>query len=200
MALSAQSGAGLKRLVRAAVSAMAAVSIPLTLGTLATAHLVVPLVLGPSYAPAIGPVRWMAAFLLAAPIASLLSGTILYALGRHRSYLASATAGALTAVIFSLTLVRPFGLPGVCIAFVLGEAAVGITAFLLIPEDLQDLWKNPFIVVASFSALLMVAAVRLTNSYTSRPLVVVAAGAAVYLIAVAGWGRTMLMQQFGDQK
>jgi len=34
MALSAQSGAGLKRLVRASVSAMAAVSIPLTLGTL----------------------------------------------------------------------------------------------------------------------------------------------------------------------
>ena len=198
MALSAQSGAGLKRLVRAAVSALAAVSIPLVFGTLTTAHLVVPFVLGASYAGAVGPVRWMAGFLLAAPVASLLSGTVLYALGRHRAYLASATAGAVTAVVFSLILVHAFGLPGVCVAFVLAEVAVGVTAYLLIPRDLQDLWKNPFIVVASFSALLMVAAVRLANSYSSRPLLVVAAGAVVYLIATAALGKKLLMQQFGD--
>jgi O-antigen/teichoic acid export membrane protein len=200
MALSAQSGAGLKRLVRASVSAMSAVSIPLTLGTLATAHLVVPWVLGASYAGAVGPVRWMAAYLLAAPMASLLSGTILYALGRHRSYSASATVGAVTATIFSLVLVRFFGLPGVCVAFVLGEFAVAATAYLLIPDDLRDLWKNPFIAVASFSALLMVAAVRLANSYSSRPLIVVAAGAVVYSIAAAGLGRILLMQQFGGSE
>ena len=198
MALSAQSGAGLKRLVRAAVSALAAVSIPLVFGTLTTAHLVVPFELGASYAGAVGPVRWMAGFLLAAPVASLLSGTFLYALGRHRAYLASATAGAVTAVVFSLILVHAFGLPGVCVAFVLAEVAVGVTAYLLIPRDLQDLWKNPFIVVASFSALLMVAAVRLANSYSSRPLLVVAAGAVVYLIATAALGKKLLMQQFGD--
>jgi O-antigen/teichoic acid export membrane protein len=140
----------------------------------------------------------MAGFLLAAPVASLLSGTVLYALGRHRAYLASATAGAVTAVVFSLILVHAFGLPGVCVAFVLAEVAVGVTAYLLIPRDLQDLWKNPFIVVASFSALLMVAAVRLANSYSSRPLLVVAAGAVVYLIATAALGKKLLMQQFGD--
>jgi len=66
----------------------------------------------------------MAAYLLAAPMASLLSGTILYALGQHRSYLASATVGAVTATVFSLVLVRFFGLPGACVAFVLGEVAV----------------------------------------------------------------------------
>jgi polysaccharide transporter, PST family len=200
VALSAQSGADLKRLVRAAVSALAAVSIPLTLGTLATAPLVVPFVLGASYTAAVGPVRWMAGFLLAAPIASLLSGTILYAMGRHRSYLASATVGAVTAVVFSLALVRPFGLPGVCVAFVLGESAVAVTAYLLIPHELQDLWKNPFIAVAGFSALLMLGAIRLVNLYSSRPLLVVAAGAVVYSIAAAGLGRTVLMQQLGDSE
>ena len=97
IALSAQSPSGLRRLVQAAVSAMAIISIPLTLGTLATAHLVVPWVLGANYAAAVGPVRWTAGFLLAAPVASLLSGTVLYALGRHRACLISATAGAVAA-------------------------------------------------------------------------------------------------------
>jgi O-antigen/teichoic acid export membrane protein len=200
MALAAQSRAGLRRLVHAAVSALAATSIPLMLGTLATANLVVPWVLGASYAAAVGPVRWMAAYLLAAPIASLLSGTVLYALGRHRAYLASATAGALVAVLFSLILVHAFGLAGVCVAFVLGEFAVGATAYLLIPRDLRDLWKNPIIAVAGFSAVLMVGVVRLVNSYTSRPLLVVGAGAFVYLIASAVLGKKLLMQQFGDAR
>jgi O-antigen/teichoic acid export membrane protein len=200
MALAAQSRAGLRRLVHAAVSAVSAVGIPLMLGTLATAHLVVPWVLGKGYADAVQPVRLMAAFLLTGPMASLLSGTVLYALGRHRAYLASATAGALAAVFFSLVLVHFFALPGVCVAFVLAEVAVGVTAYFLIPNDLRDLWKNPMIAVAGVAGLLMVAVVRLVNSYTSRPLVVVAAGAAVYLIALGLLGRKLLVQQFGDAR
>jgi O-antigen/teichoic acid export membrane protein len=198
MALSAQSRAGLKRLVQAAVSALALTSIPLMLGTLATAHLVVPWVLGAGYAAAVGPVRWMAGYLLAAPIASLLSGTVLYAMGKHRAYLISATVGALFAVVLSLLLVRAFGLTGACVAFVLAELAVGTTAYLLMPRDLRDLWKNPIVAVAGFSALLMVAAVRLANSYTSRPLLIVAIGAIVYSISSAALGRQALMRQFGD--
>jgi O-antigen/teichoic acid export membrane protein len=200
IALSAQSRSGLRRLVQAAVSVMAAISIPLTLGSLATAHLVVPWVLGANYAAAVGPVRWTSGFLLAAPIASLLSGTVLYALGRHRACLASAAAGALAAVVLALVLVHFFGLPGACVAFVLAEATVGVTAYVLIPEELRDLWKNPIILVAGFSALLMVAGVRLTNSCTSRPLIVVGAGAVVYMVALVVLGRKMLMQQFGDAR
>ena len=200
IALSAQSPSGLRRLLQAAISAMAIISIPLTLGTLATAHLVVPWVLGANYAAAVGPVRWTSGFLLAAPIASLLSGTVLYALGRHRACLISATAGAVAAIALALVLVDFFGLPGGCVAFVLAEATVGITAYLLIPVELRDLWKNPIILVAGFSGLLMVGAVRLTNSYTARPLIVVSAGAVVYMIALIVLGRKMLMQQFGDAR
>jgi O-antigen/teichoic acid export membrane protein len=142
----------------------------------------------------------MAPFLLAAPTASLLSGTVLYALGRHRAYLISGTAGALTAVVLSLALVRVVSLNGVCIAFVLAEAAVGITAYFLIPSELRDLWKNPMIAVAAFCGLLMMAAVWLVNSYSSRPLIVVAAGAAGYLISLAALGRKLLLQQFGEAR
>jgi len=200
MALSAQSPAGLRRLLHAAVSALAAICIPLTLGALVTANLAVPWVLGASYANAVAPVRWMTPFLLAAPVASLLSGTVLYALGRHRACLASASVGALVAVSLSLILVRVFGLTGACVAFVLGELAVGVTAYLLIPRDLRDLWRNPFIAIAGFSSVLMVGAVRIVNASTSRPLLVVGAGAAVYIIAAGLLGRKVLREQFGDAK
>jgi O-antigen/teichoic acid export membrane protein len=197
MALVAESRAGLRRLVDATVSALAAVAVPLMLGTIATAHLVVPLVLGKSYAAAIGPVRIVAGLLLAGPMASLLSGTVLYALGRYRAYLTAGAAGAVTAVVLSLALVRMMGLPGVCIAFVLAEAVVATTAYLLVPHELRDLWKNPMIPVAMFSALLMVAGVRFANSYSSRPFVVVSAGILIYLTVSALLGRKLLVQQFG---
>jgi len=200
MALAAQSRSGLRRLVQAAVSALAAISLPLLLGTLATAHLVVPWILGASYAAAVAPVRWMAPFLIVAPVASLLSGTVLYSLGKHRAYLVSATVGAFAAVLLALILVRPFGLPGACIAFVLPEFAVGATAYFLMPRDLRDLWKNPMIAVAAFAGLLMIAAVRLVNLYSSRPVLVVGVGAAVYLIASLLLGRELLMKQFGDAR
>jgi len=68
---------------------------------------------------------------------------------------------------------------------------------LLVPRDLRDLWKNPIIAVAGVSTFFMAAAVRLANSYSSRPLLVVAAGAAVYIIASGLMGRKSLLQQFG---
>jgi hypothetical protein len=86
------------------------------------------------------------------------------------------------------------------VAFVLGELAVGITAYLLIPRDLQDLWRNPFIAIAAFSSVLMVGAVRIVNASTSRPLLVVGAGAAVYIITAGLLGRRVLLEQFGDAK
>lgn len=200
MALAARSAASLRRVVHAAVAAFAAVSIPLMFGTLATAHLVVPWLMGAKYTAAIQPVRWMSPYLLAAPMASLLSGTVLYSLGRHRAYLASGTVGACVAVLLSLSLVRILGLLGVCVAFVAAEFAVALTAYALMPHDLHDLWKNRIIPVSAFSSLLMVVAVRLTNSYSSQPLLVVAVGAAVYGTASMLLGRKSLVQQFGSAR
>jgi O-antigen/teichoic acid export membrane protein len=200
MALAAESRMGLRRLVNATVSALAAVAIPLMLGTIATAHLVVPLVMGKSYAAAVGPVRLVSGLLLAGPLASLLSGTVLYALGRYRAYLTAGAAGAAAAIVLSLALVRTLGVPGVCIAFVLAEAVVATTAYFMIPDELRDLWKNPMIPVAMFSGLLMVVGVHFANSYSSRPFVVVAAGALVYLGVSTLLGRKLLMQQFGGAR
>ncbi|HEY1657738.1 MAG TPA: oligosaccharide flippase family protein [Candidatus Sulfotelmatobacter sp.] len=200
MAHVAESGAGLRRLVNATVSALATVSIPLMLGTIATAHLVVPLVMGKSYAAAVGPVRLASGLLLAGPMASLLSGTVLYALGRYRAYLTAGATGAAAAIVLSLAFVRTLGVPGVCIAFMVAEAVVAITAYFLIPHELRDLWKNPMIRVAVLSGLIMVVGVHFANSYSSRPFVVVAAGALIYIAASALLGRKLLLQQFGGAR
>lgn len=197
VALVAQSPAGLRRIVHAAVSALASVSIPLMLGTLVTAPMVVPWLLGASYANAVQLVRWMTPYMLAAPLASLFSGTVLYGMGRYRAYLYAGTTGAATALILSLWLVRIMGVRGVCIAFVLAECAVALTAFSLIPRELRDWWKNPMIPIAAFASLLMVAAVRLANMYSSRPVLLVAIGVAVYAPVSALLGRKFLLQQFG---
>ena len=197
MAVSAQSASSLRRLTQAAVSALVMVSFPLMLGTLATAQLTVPWLLGASYRDAVSPVRWMAGFLLTAPMATLFAGTVLYALGRHRAYVASSMVGAITAVVLSLGLVKILGLSGVCIAFVSAEFSVGATAYFLIPRELRDLWRNPIIAVAGFAGLLMVLAVVVANSYRPSPLFVVVVGAVVYSITLAALGRKMLMQQFG---
>jgi O-antigen/teichoic acid export membrane protein len=200
MALAARSTASLRRIVHSAVAALAAVSIPLTFGTLATAHLVVPWLIGAKYAASVQLVRWMSPYLIAAPMASLLSGTVLYAMGRHRAYLASGTVGAAVAILLSLALVHIFGLPGVCAALVAAEFAVALTAYGLMPHDLHDLWKNRIIPVSVFSSLVMVEAVRLANAYSSQPLLVVAVGAAVYGVASISLGRKSLAQQFGTAR
>jgi polysaccharide transporter, PST family len=200
MALAARSQSGLRRLVHAAVSALAGTSIPLMFGTLATAQLVLPWLLGTNYLAAVGLVRWMSPYLLAAPMASLLSGTVLYAMGRHRAYLASGAVGAFVAVLLSFTLGRIFGLPGVCVSFVLAEVAVAVTAYCLIPHELRDLWKNPVITVAAFSSLLMLAAVHFANSYSARPLLIVGIGVAVYATVSIALGRRLLLRQFGEAR
>jgi O-antigen/teichoic acid export membrane protein len=157
-------------------------------GTIATARLVVPWVMGPSYVECVPLVRWLAPFQVAASVATLFSGTVLYALGRYRAYLASTASGGITAVILYLTLTPLLGLKGACIAFVAGEAAVALVAYTLIPSALHDLWKNPMVVIATAAAIPMVLAIVVTSSRISQPLLVVAIGSAVYVLSCAVMG------------
>jgi O-antigen/teichoic acid export membrane protein len=175
----------LRRLARLATSILAVVSIPLTVGLLGTAHLLVPLVLGPKYLADIPLLRWMAPYLITASAASLFSGTILFAMGRHRAYLASTAGGALVGVFLYLTLIPALGLRGAALAFVTAELAVAAIAFVKTPE-LYGWWKNSVFWISPASALLMVFAIKLANSYTSQAIVVVSVGACVYMVG-CGW-------------
>jgi len=195
MAISAKSEPGFTRLAHLATSVVALTSIPLAVGLFSTAHLLVPLVMGHTYLEDIALVRWMSAYLITAPAAMLLSGTILYAMGRHRAYTASMVGGALAGVGLYLTLIPAMGLTGAGLAFVLAELAVAVIAGVLLPSGLHDLWKNRLIGVAVLAALLMAAIVKAVNLRTSRPLLVVSAGIFVYVLATAWFVKKWLIAQ-----
>ena len=188
IALSGQSEERLRRLTQLAVSIVALLSIPLMFGTLATARLVVPWVMGASYADCVPLVRWMAPFQVAAPAATLFSGTVLYALGRYRAYLISTTGGAIAAVVLYFTLTPWLGLKGASSAFVAGELAVALVAYALIPSALKDVWKNPTVVIATAGTIPMLLAIGLASSRISQPLLIVAIGSVVYLVSCAAMG------------
>jgi PST family polysaccharide transporter len=196
MALRANSAAALPRLTRIAASVLVLFGIPLTVGGIVTAPVVVPWLLGVQFQEAARAFQWIAPYLITAPAAVLFSGTILYAMGRHRAYLASTLAGAITAVVLCLTLPPLFGVAGACIAFVLGELGVAFCAFLLCPPQVRAAAKTPLLGVAVIASLLMGAALWLALPSHLPPLALVGVGCAVYVIAWAAVGRNLLKKEF----
>jgi len=197
MALAARSGVALKRLARFAVTVVALISIPLTAGLITTAHLFVPWILGTKYLEDVSLLKWMSPYMVTAPAASLLAGTILYAMGRHRAYLMSTAGGVVGGVLLYLTLIPALGLPGAGLAFVLAEFFVAAVAYALLPRELRGLWKNPMIGIALAGTMLMVIAVRFANAYTSSVAVVVAVGVFVYSVSCGWFIQKWLREELG---
>ena len=196
LAAAANSPAQFARIARFGLTLIAVVNLPLALGLFSTAHLIVPWVLGSQYLKDVPLLIWMSPYLMVAPASSLLTGTILYAMGRHRAYLASTASGAVAGVILYLTLIPLFGLKGAAIAFVIGQCCVAVTAYILLPRDLHSLWRNPNLGVAALSSLVMVIIVRIVNTRTSRPAIVLASGALAYA-SICFWPmKNWLMREF----
>jgi O-antigen/teichoic acid export membrane protein len=187
-----ESSERLQKLARLATSVVATASIPLTFGLIGTAQLIVPWVLGSSFVSAVPVLQWMAPYLITASYASLLCGTILFALGRHQSYLASTAAGAAAGTCSYIVLVPIFGLRGAALALVIAELVVAMTALWKLPE-LHGFWRSPSVGVAFASALLMLLAIRLTSAYTSQIVIVLFVGASVYVTACGWYLRRLLV-------
>jgi O-antigen/teichoic acid export membrane protein len=194
IAVAAQTEAGLRRLARFALMGIAAISIPLTVGLVGTSHLLVPWVLGSKYLAAVPLLRWMAPYLITAPAASLFCGTILFAMGRHRAYLASTAGGAVAGSLLYLALIPALGLQGAALALVLAELVVAVLAALRIPE-ISGLWKNPVFAVSLASASLMFVAIKVANSYTSQAIVVITVGASIYLMSCGWFVRKLIVER-----
>lgn len=184
-AVAAASPIELRRLTRLATSIIAILSVPLAVGLAGTAHLLVPWILGTKYLADVSLLRWLAPYLITGSAASLFSGTILFAMGRHRAYITSTAGGALAGLFLYLLLIPALGLRGAACAFVAAELVVGSIAFVKTPE-LYGWWKNSVLWISPVSALLMVLAIKLANSYTSQAIVVVSVGACVYMLS-CGW-------------
>jgi len=188
----AESPEALRKLVRAAISVIAIASIPLTFGLIGTANLIVPWVLGARFMSAVPVLQWMAPYLITASCASLFSGTILFAMGRHRAYLASTTAGAVVGTALYMMMVPAFGVRGAALSLVTAELVVAATALSRLPE-LHGSWRTPLLWVAFGSALLMLFAIRVTTAYTSQIVIVLLVGGGVYMVACGWYVRRLLV-------
>ncbi|HLX85540.1 MAG TPA: oligosaccharide flippase family protein [Terriglobales bacterium] len=195
MALRSNSADGLARLARFAASILIWFGIPLTIGSIVTAPVVVPWLLGAQFQEAVRAFQWVALYVLTAPAAVLFAGTILYATGRHRAYFVSTLCGAITAVVLSLILPPLFGISGACLAYVLGEVGVALCAFLLCPPEVRAAVKTPLFGVAVIASLLMAAAIRLAMPWHFPPLVLIGLGCLVYAVSWAGLGRNLLRRE-----
>lgn len=195
MAMRANSPGGLSRLTRIAASILVLFGVPLTVGALATAPAVVPWLLGAQFQPAVAAFRWIAPYLLTAPAAVLFAGTILYAMGRHQDYFFSALSGAITAVVLCLILPPLLGIAGACIAYVLGEFAVALYAFLRCPPDVRAAAITPVLPFAAIASLIMGVALGLALPLHLHPLALVGLGCAIYGILWVVAGRNLLKRE-----
>jgi len=195
MALRANSADGLSRLTRIAASILVCFGVPLTVGGIVTAPVVVPWLLGAQFQEAVRAFQWVTPYMITAPAAVLFSGTILYAMGRHRAYFVSTLAGAVTAVVLCLILPPLFGIAGACVAFVLGEFGVALCAFLLCPPEVRTAAKTPLLGVAVIASLFMGAVLWVALPKHLPPLALIGLGCAVYAISWATIGRNLLKRE-----
>jgi O-antigen/teichoic acid export membrane protein len=193
--LRANYGDGLSRLTRIAASVLICFGVPLMVGGILTAPVVVPWLLGVQFREAARAFQWVCPYLITAPAAVLFAGTILYAMGRHRAYFISTLAGAVTAVILNLVLPPLFGLTGGCVALVLGEFAVALCAFLLCPAEVRAAAMTPLLGVAVVASTIMGVALWVAVPRHLPPLLLIGLGCAVYAISWVGIGRNLLRRE-----
>lgn len=195
MALHANSAERFPRLTRLAASILVWFGVPLTVGGVVTAPVVIPWLLGAQFQQAVHAFQWVAPYVITAPAAALFAGTILFAMGRHRAYFVSTLAGAVTAVVLNLILPPWFGIAGACVAFVLGEVGVALCAFLLCPPEVRAAAISPLLRVAVICSLFMGTVLWAALPRHLPPLVLIALGCGVYAISWAGIGRNLLKRE-----
>jgi len=116
-------------------------------------------------------------------------------MGRHQDYLVSTLVGAVIAVVLSLILPPLFGVPGACVAYVLGELGVALCAFLRCPREVRTAARTPLLGFASIASLLMGIVLWATLSKHLPPLVLIGLGCMVYLVGWASFGRKLLKRE-----
>ncbi len=158
----------------------------LMVGILTTAQVLVPLALGVQYAESARLLPWLAPYVVVAPLAAFFSGTVLYALGKHREYLISTATGAAVAVVAYLALVPLGGIRGASVAFVLGEAVVAAVAYRLAPQAAREVWSSPLLKVGMAGTALMAVALVAARLLRDPTLAAAVASGILYVI-FCGW-------------
>jgi O-antigen/teichoic acid export membrane protein len=180
MARLAHRGESMTRLGDLATAVLAFTTVPLAIGGIVSAPVLVPWLLGQSFGATVVIFQWICPYLLTAPAASFFSGTVLYAMGRYKSYLASTCTGAIVTLLVGITLIPLVGVTGAAVAFVAGELGVAVAAYLMGPRDIKRTLARPVVGVALAGGVAMAVVTASVPPHAVHPLGLVAIGAAVY--------------------
>jgi O-antigen/teichoic acid export membrane protein len=194
MALRASSIDRLSRLTRVAASMLAWFAVPLTVGGVVTAPVLIPWILGGQFQEAVHAFQWISPYMIAAPAAVLFVG-IIYAAGRHRAFFISTLTGAVVAVILFAVLTPLFGVAGAAIAFVLAELGVAVSAYLQCPIEVRAAARTPVLAFSAGASLLMAAVLWAALPRHLHPLLLVGLGCIVYVLIWAVFGRSLLKRE-----
>lgn len=175
----------LRRITRLSVALIMTTALPLAVATILLSPVVVPWILGPSYAPSVDPLRWLAPALVFQSLAAFFTTTVLYGLRLHRRAFYATFAGALVAFALTLMLVPKLGLPGAAIALVISQTVVWTIAYAAIHVRVGRPLATPAvgasIIAAAFMAAILAGGVRMDL----HPLTLFVAGALAY--ATPSW-------------
>lgn len=194
MAIRANSVDRLSRMTRIAASMLAWFAVPLTVGGIATAPILIPWILGSQFQEAVPVFQWISPYMMIAPAAVLFAG-IIYAAGRHRAYFVSTVAGAVIAVILFAVLIPLFGLAGASIAFVLAEMGVAVCAYVQCPLEVRTAARTPVLAFAAVASLVMGAVLWGVLPRHLHPIALIGLGCAVYIFIWGAFGRHLLKRE-----
>jgi polysaccharide transporter, PST family len=156
------------------------ISMPLAFGCFIMSAELIELIFGASFkaaAPLLELVSW---YFLANSFSSYFCGTVLYALGRHDGYLRATAYGAFLGITLNIALIPLIGIHGACIAYVLAQIAIGLTAYLSTRDVVAGVWRQPFVGKSLCSSICMMLVLLFIKQFSLNVIAELLAGVFVY--------------------
>jgi O-antigen/teichoic acid export membrane protein len=120
-----------KALAQKAVDFVVVISMPIMIGVMTMAPILIRLFCGESYAPAILTLQIISPIIFVIALSNMFGIQILYPQGKEKLVIISTGVGALINFTLNMLLIPKFSQNGAAIASVIGETAVTVTMFLV---------------------------------------------------------------------
>lgn len=164
-------------------------SVPAAVGLFLMADVIVPVLFGSSFMPAVKTVRILSVLVIAVALNNFFGTQILLTVGQEKKLLISVMIGAGVNILLNSVLIRPYLQNGAAVASAISELCVLIATFIFAQKYLRFRLKKEFLLSLVVSVIFMIVAVvgiKCLNLPNVAELILgVGVGASVYLIC--GW-------------
>jgi O-antigen/teichoic acid export membrane protein len=167
--------ADLVRLINAQHRVLMIAGMPVVLGLIALAHIVVPLIYSREFAPAVEVLEWQLTGDLLR-FSSWVMSFVILARNGSATFLLTETLGGFTLLTASWFGLRWFGLPGIGMAFLVSSVVHNTVVTWIVRRDITLVWSsdNLRMIVAGFSAALIIRCTAVAGFSTLKTVVALA--------------------------